>query len=378
LRIAIDVTSLLLPSAGVRTYTHYWLSSLLDAATGRGDEIVTYAPGVRVPEVLDHRQSAAGFWATQFGLRMVQLVNSTRLRENPVLNLLLSRADLFHCSQHTVSSPRHTKVTATLFDLSCWITPQHHRPDNIAATRRYGETILKAADGLIAISENTRRDAMEILEIPGERIRVIYPGVPEAYFEVGPEAAERARAKFGLSAPYLLFVGCIEPRKNVPGLVRAYQQLPAALRRDVQLVLAGPFGWAAEETRQMLTHSGPSVRYLGYVPEPDLPGLSAGAAALIYPSYYEGFGLPVAQAMAAGVPVIASDRTCLPEVAGGAALLVDPDSAEEIGAAIARILTSSEFARELASRGKARAREFHWSTAAARSLEFFHQVGGGR
>src|ERR1035438_1888615 len=93
LRIAIDATSLLLPSAGVRTYTHYWLSSLLDAASGRGDQIVRYAPGVRVPQVLDHRQSGAGFWATQFGLRMVQVVNSTGCRENPVLNLLLSGAD---------------------------------------------------------------------------------------------------------------------------------------------------------------------------------------------------------------------------------------------------------------------------------------------
>lgn len=372
MRIAIDVTSLLLPSAGVRTYTHYWLSSLLDAATGRGDEIVTYAPGVRVPEVLDHRQSAAGFWATQFGLRMVQLVNSTRLRENPVLNLLLSRADLFHCSQHTVSSPRHTKVTATLFDLSCWITPQHHRPDNIAATRRYGETILKAADGLIAISENTRRDAMEILEIPGERIRVIYPGVPEAYFEVGPEAAERARAKFGLSAPYLLFVGCIEPRKNVGAILEAYGRLPQPVRQEVRLVLAGMFGWDCEEVQRVLSRQNGTVLHLGYVPEPDLPGLMQGSAAVLYPSFYEGFGLPVAQAMAVGAPVITSNRSCLPEVVGDAGLCIDPDSVDELSAAMQRILASPELAQTLIARGKVRAENFRWAASAERSMDFFH------
>jgi alpha-1,3-rhamnosyl/mannosyltransferase len=372
LRIAIDATSLLLPSAGVRTYTHYWISSLLEAATGRGDQIVTYAPGVRVPEVLDHRQSAAGFWATQLGLRTVQVVNSTRLRGNPVLNLLLSRADLFHCSQHTVSSPRHKKMTATLFDLSCWTTPEHHRPDNIAATRRYGENILKVADGLIAISENTRQDAMKILGIPGERIRVIYPGVPEAYFEVGPEAAERARAKFGLSAPYLLFVGCIEPRKNVGAILEAYGRLSLPMRREVRLVLAGMFGWDCEEVQRVLSRQNGTVVHLGYVPEADLPGLMRGSAAVVYPSFYEGFGLPVAQAMAVGAPVITSDRSCLPEVVGDAGLYIDPNSVDELSAAMQRILASPELAQRLIARGRVRAQTFRWAASAERSMDFFH------
>ena len=372
LRIAIDATSLLLPSAGVRTYTHYWLSSLVDAASGRGDQIVTYAPGVRVPRVLDHRQSACGFWTTQFGLRMVQLVNATRLRENPALNLLLSRADLFHCSQHTVSSPRHKKMTATLFDLSCWITPQHHRPDNIAATRRYGEKILKVADGLIAISENSRNDAVTILGIPKERIRVIYPGVAEAYFKVCPEQAAQVRAKFGLCTPYLLFVGCIEPRKNVAAILEAYGRLPLGVRQEVTLVLAGMYGWNCEDVRREVSRQGKAVRYLGYVPEADLPGLMQGSAAVVYPSFYEGFGLPVAQAMAVGAPVITSNRSCLPEVVGDAGLCIDPDAVEELSAAMQRVLESPELARTLISCGRVRAEKFRWAASAERSMDFFH------
>ena len=371
MKIAIDATSLLLPSAGVRTYTHYWLSSLLEAASGRGDQIVTYAPGVRVPRVLDHRQSAAGFCATQFGLRMVQLVNSTRLRGNPLLNLLLSKADLFHCSQHTVSSPRHKKMTATLFDLSCWITPEHHRPNNIAATRRYGENILKVADGLIAISEHTRQDAIRILGIPKERIRVIYPGVAEEYFEVGREEAARVRAKFALSTPYLLFVGCIEPRKNVAAIVDAYRRLPPSVRQEVKLVLAGMYGWDSEEVRRVLSRQD-GVLHLGYVPEDDLPGLMHGSAAVVYPSFYEGFGLPVAQAMAVGVPVITSNRSCLPEVVGDAGLCVDPDSVDELSAAMQRILASPELADTLVTRGRLRAEQFRWAASAERSMDFFH------
>jgi alpha-1,3-rhamnosyl/mannosyltransferase len=264
-----------------------------------------------------------------------------------------------------------------VFDLSCWTTPENHTTENIAATRRYGERILKACDGLIAISAHARQDAIEILRIPQERIRVIYPGVAEPFFRVTPRQTEDIRAKYGLHTPYILFVGCIEPRKNVPNLIRAYRQLPASIQRDVHLVLAGPFGWASEEVRNMLTRSGNTVRYLGYVPEPDLPGLFRGATMLVYPSYYEGFGLPVAQAMAAGIPVIASDRACLPEVVGDAGLCINPDSVDELGAAMHRILTSLEFAEALASRGKTRARKFRWSTCAAESLDFFHQVTGG-
>ena len=122
---------------------------------------------------------------------------------------------------------------------------------------------------------------------------------------------------------------------------------------------------------------GGGVRYLGYVPEGDLPGLYGGAAALVYPSYYEGFGLPAAQAMAAGVPVIASNRSCLPEVVGDAGLLVDPASVEELSEAMERVLTRPELARELAAAGRARAARFHWARCAEESLRVF-PGGGGR
>jgi glycosyltransferase involved in cell wall biosynthesis len=295
-----------------------------------------------------------------------------------VLDLLLLGSDIFHCSQHTTNLPRRRKVSATVFDFSCWTTPEHHTADNIAATRRYGAKVLKACDGLMAISASARDDATEILRIPSERIRVIYPGVAECFFNATPHEANAARAKYRLETPYLLFVGCIEPRKNVPGLIRAYQQLPAELQRNVQLLVVGPFGWAASEVLQTLTKLGENVRYLGYVPETDLPGLFHGAIALVYPSYYEGFGLPIAQAMAAGTPVIGSDRASLPEIIGDAGLCVNPDATDEISAAIQRIVTSSELARVLAARGRSRAERFRWATSAKESLEFFHEVCGAR
>jgi alpha-1,3-rhamnosyl/mannosyltransferase len=369
MKVAIDATSLLMPSAGVRNYVHYWLSSLQEAAGQGRDAIVTYPRNIECPPVLDHEKPPSG---AAWKLRLVQFYN---IRRNPLIGLSVFGADVFHASQHVANLPVRMKITATIFDMSCWTCAEYHTAENVAATRRYGEKILKACDGLIAISAHARRDAIEILNLPAERIRVIYPGVAEGFFSAGAEDARRAGAKYGLRSPYLLFVGCIEPRKNVPNLIRAYRQLPESLRRDVQLALAGPFGWAGEEVREML-HSGHGVRYLGYVPEEDLPGLYRGAAALAYPSFYEGFGLPAAQAMASGVPVIASNRSCLPEVVGDAGLLVDPSSVEELSEAIERILTHPGLAQELASAGRRRAALFHWPRCAAESLAFFHEVTG--
>jgi alpha-1,3-rhamnosyl/mannosyltransferase len=143
-------------------------------------------------------------------------------------------------------------------------------------------------------------------------------------------------------------------------------------------VIAGPLGWGDEELHKLLTSgSVKGVRYLGYVPEEHLPGLLRGAIALAYPSYYEGFGFPAAQAMAAGIPVIASKRSCLPEIVGNAGLFADPDSVEELTAAIQRIVTSPTLAADLANAGRANAEKFRWPTCGAESFKFFHEVASG-
>ena len=373
MNITIDATTLLLRSAGVKTYLHYWLASLISESGAYGDTIATYPPSLTVPATIDHESSTAtrGAW-----LRLA-LIHFCNIRGNPALKLLLARADLFHASQHVARLPRSlrgTKTTATIFDLSCWTASQYHTPANITATRRYADGVLKRCDGLIAISEHTRKDAIDILNIPAERISVIYPGVADSYFDATLPDAARVRAKYLLEKPYLLFVGCIEPRKNIPSLVSAYLQMPEPVRRDVDLIVAGPFGWASEDVRGMLQSSGAGVRYLGYVAEHDLPGLFRGAAALVYPSYYEGFGLPAAQAMAAGIPVIASAGSSLTEVVGDAGYLVDPASVDELREAMLRLITSAEAGPELGRRGKIRASKFRWRDCGRKSFDFFHTV----
>jgi alpha-1,3-rhamnosyl/mannosyltransferase len=370
MQVAIDATTLLLPSAGVKNYIYYWLQALMTAAPARGDSLMNYPLHLKPSEVLNHKAYVSGSAFGSFLRR--QFVRLANTRGNPLLDLALREADLFHSSQHTARLPRRITTTATIFDFSCWTKPDTHTKANITATKRYAANILKQCDALIAISDHARRDAIAILDIPPDRIRVIYPGVAEAFFEVTEKEELAVRAAYKLPSSYLLFVGCIEPRKNIRGLIRAYNGLPAGLRRNVPLLIAGPFGWEDNELRTSLSQE--NIRYLGYVPEARLPGLFRGAAAFVYPSYYEGFGLPVAQAMATGVPVVTSNCSSLPEVVGKGGLTVDPYDAENILEAMYRILSCQSLAQELASQGRHRARNYRWADVAAASLDFFHDV----
>jgi glycosyltransferase involved in cell wall biosynthesis len=248
--------------------------------------------------------------------------------------------------------------------MTCRLMPELHTPANRKADESFTKNVLQRAERLIAVSENTKADAVRLAGLDPERIEVIYSGVREVYFGAQPRPAER---------PYILFVGTIEPRKNIETLLDAWSSF--RLRSDFDLVIAGASGWTGEKTLARLASRPAGVRYLGYVPEDELPGLMAGASAFIYPSLYEGFGFPVAQAMAAGIPVITSNTSCLPEVAGEGALLVDPRSSAEIQAAMERLLTSPSLQQELGAAGLVRAkREYRWEICARKSLEFFSRV----
>jgi glycosyltransferase involved in cell wall biosynthesis len=359
LRILIDATPLLLRSAGVKNYTYYWILNLWQQA--RNDRILT------IPEIsslgpLNHERSIAGDARTFLHLGRVFAANAAPWL--PLLRWTMPRADVFHVSNQIRFPPRNVKLTATIYDMTCRLMPELHTQANIQADESLAKNVLSRADRLIAISENSRRDVARLLGLDAERIEVIYPGVPEVYFGAQPRPSDK---------PYLLYLGAIEPRKNVDTLLDAWSGF--RLRADFDLVIAGASGWSGEKTLARLSSRPAGVRYLGYVPEDELPGLMAGASAFIYPSLYEGFGLPVAQAMAAGVPVITSNTSCLPEVAGDGALLVDPRSAAEIQTAMEKLLTSPSLQQQLRTAGMERARrEYRWEICARKSLEFFSRV----
>jgi len=370
MRIVIDCIPLLLRSAGVKTYLYNWFLHLREQAAG--DQVEAW-PYLHPDGPYSHECSVAGREGTWARLALLHAANYSGL---PLLDWLGPHADVFHASQQLHNPPRRARLTATVHDLTCWLMPEVHRQSNVEAAKRFAARVVRRADALIAVSESTRRDAVRILGLPPERIEVIYPGVANSFFGITPEAVRRAAARWSLPGPYVLFVGTVEPRKNVDTLLDAWSGVARELRAQYDLVVAGPAGWADARTHVRLRGGEAGVRYLGYVDEADLPGLTGGAAAFVYPSLYEGFGLPVAQAMAAGVPVITSNVSSMPEVAGGAALLVDPHSASELTAAIGRLLGDAQLRAELASRGLDRSRRFRWEESARQSLNFFRKVCG--
>lgn len=366
MRISVDASPLLLRSAGVKNYLYHWIHAL--QRTSNGDSVASY-PFIGNVGELTHESSVMNFFST--APRIAWLLASNRF--DFTRRLAAGKSQVFHVTNQVHQGVKGMALTATVHDMTCWLTPEFHTPANIKADARFAEKILTRADGLIAVSENTRQDAIRVLNLNPDKIVAIHSGVPDAYFQVTDAEALRVRSQLKLAKPFILHIGTVEPRKNLDALLDAYLLLSESVRKDVDLVFAGPMGWAASTTAQRILSGLPGVRYLGYVPEADLPGLTRAASVFAYPSLYEGFGFPVAQAMAAGVPVLTSNNSCLPEISGAGAIHADPRSPAAISAGLDQLLVSPSKAAEVAAAGRIKAQAYRWDLCAQRSWQFFQQ-----
>ncbi len=234
----------------------------------------------------------------------------------------------------------------------------------------------RASRRVIADSQATARDLMHVYGVAPERIAVIYPGLDPAIARASEAAQQAVRERYQLPRPFVLYVGTIQPRKNLRRLVEAFARLPASLG-GFDLVLAGQTGWLSGEIYAAVQAHGLEARVHtpGYIAQEDLPALLSAATCFVMPSLYEGFGLPVLEAMACGTPVISSDGGSLPEVAGDAALLFPATDAEALAAALVRLLGDAALRRELATRGLAWCRHFSWQRTAQEILAVLTEAG---
>ncbi|WP_298815698.1 glycosyltransferase family 1 protein [Chloroflexus sp.] len=266
----------------------------------------------------------------------------------------------------------HPPTVVTIHDVGYRVFPEAHtarRRLELELTTRWS---LRAARHVLAISHATRRDLVQWYGADPNRITVTHLGLSATFVSpVDPARIAVVRARYGLTQrPYLLYIGTVQPRKNLGRVIEALAHAIAA-GYDLDLVIAGKRGWLSEPIERRSGELGIDhrVRFIGYVAEEDLPALLSGALAFIFPSLYEGFGMPVLEAMACGTPVITSAISSLPEVAGDAALLVDPRDTHAIAAAIMRLSDDPNLRAELRARGLARARQFTWEACAQRTLE---------
>jgi alpha-1,3-rhamnosyl/mannosyltransferase len=235
-------------------------------------------------------------------------------------------------------------------------------------TRTYSRVavprVVSAAQRVIAVSEFTRRELVDLLGVPEAKIRVVPNGIEEVFTPEGPRR----------DGDYALAVGTLEPRKNLPRLVEAFARLSAEVRQDRLLVLVGALGWDTSETVDTLRRHSALVRELGHVDDDELRALYRGAELFAYPSLYEGFGLPVLEAMASGTPVLTSRTSSLPEVAGDAAVYVDPRDIDSIASGLGEALTDPDRLATLTAKGIERARLFSWDRTAAETLGLLEQL----
>ncbi len=295
--------------------------------------------------------------------------------------LLRDRLDLFHATHYVIPPLARTRAVVTIHDIIHVLYPQF-LPNRAALlyARVMIRRALRRADRIITVSYNSKRDLVDYFGIAPARIEVIYNGVAGRFRADLPRSErDRVAARYGLPRPYLLFLGGEKPHKNVRNVLRAFAEARRARALPHALVLAGPMPKNRSRVEALIAalDLDPRVIRTGVVPEEDLPGLFAGADAFLYPTLYEGFGLPVAEAMACGVPVLTSSTSALQEIAGGYAYLVDPMDVDAIARGIVDLATDPARRAEFADLGKRRAAEFSWDRAAEQTLRVYAEALSG-
>lgn len=290
--------------------------------------------------------------------------------------------DLVHFVGFPAVLAQRKPTVITLHDLSYKMLP-HLRGDWLSRFhwRFFGDLGARRADHVITTSEHSRRDIQRLLGIPAERINVIY-GAPAPIFRpLEPESARAvARDKYGIEGRYILFVGTLQPTKNLARLIEAYALARQRARIQQSLVVVGQQGWQYQDIFARISglELQDHVIFTGFVPDEDLPALYSGADVFVLPSLYEGFGLPVVEAFACGTPVIASNVASLPEVAGDAAILVNPTNIEGLAQALERVCTDAGLRQAMRQAGLARAAQFSWRTCAEQTRQVYRQVWAQR
>lgn len=272
------------------------------------------------------------------------------------------------------------KGVVTVTDLSFMVFPESFRPSQRLYQRFFTRMSVQRASHLIAISSSTARDLSKFFAVPATKISVIFPGVDIAYHPIRDASAlSDFRRRRNLPEKLILFVGTLEPRKNLLTLLKAYAKFKHQTKAEHKLVLAGSPGWLYQPIFAVVEELGlrDDVLFPGFIPEDELPLWYNVADVFVYPSLYEGFGLPPLEAMACGTPVIVSNTSSLPEVVGDAALLVDPYSPDAWAAALSKVCDNGHLRDDLATRGPERARTFSWARMARETVQVYQAVLAG-
>ncbi len=371
-QIGIDYTSAIHQSAGIGRYTRELVQAL--AAEWPAAQYRLFVANARRAALPSLPGQNFSWQPTRLSERWLARL-WYRLQLPLAINRWTGPLHLFHAPDFFLPPvDASTRTIVTVHDLSFVRHPESVMPGMSHHLNTWVPRSVQRANHVIAVSEATRQDLIELYRTPPDKISVLYHGVTPEFAPVTSAARlNEVRQKYNLGQnPFILSVGTLQPRKNYQRLVRALAQLEA----DLSLVIVGGRGWQVEpllaeiEQRKLAAR----VHLPGFVADADLPALYSAAALFVYPSLYEGFGLPALEAMACGTPVIATNRSALPEVVGNAGLLIDPYNVDELAAAINRLLRDADLRAQLAAAGRARAAQFTWPAMARQLVELYRQI----
>ena len=368
MRIAFDGTSLRPHRTGVGYYTEHLLHHLASAATG--DEIVVVS-NREVETALPLPRGVTVMTARRPAPRMVWMQTGAPAA------LKDAGADVAHFTNGMVPMRSPVPTVVTIHDMSLRLYPRYHPARRVLLNAPLAQFAARHAGAIVTVSETAKRDIVRIYKLDPARVHVVHEAAAPSFRRVtDPAALDRVRARYQLADRIILYVGTIEPRKNLPKLIEAFAARKRAGDLPHHLVCVGPYGWLSRglEERIRRTKVSHAIQFTGYVPFEDLPALYSLAEMFVYPSMYEGFGLPVVEAMACGAPVITGRAAALAEVGGDAVEHVESLEVDALGDAMARLARDPAKRAQLSSKALARARQFSWERAARETLDVYRTV----
>ncbi len=373
--IYVDISAAVHHRAGLGRYAESLIRALVAADPGRYALFYNRERGVEPLAGLEHlpaRTVSLGYKPWRMAVWLGQLARIG-------FDRLLPGADLFHATEHLLIPLHHTPCVLTVHDLAFRLYPHCHKPLNYAFLNLAMPLFIRRADSIIVVSHSTKQDLVGLYGVDPNRITVIYEAADSRFHPQPMETIERIRRKHSLMEPFVLCVSTIEPRKNLTRLIEAWQLIVRKSRYPgIRLVIAGKRGWLYQPFFRRLEELGldREVILLGHVPDGDLPALYSGATLFVFPSLYEGFGLPVLEAMACGTPVVCSNTSSLPEIVGEAALTFDPVDVEEMAARIEEALHNEALREEMRKKSLQQAAKFSWERTAKETLQIYREVAG--
>lgn len=377
MRIGIDCRTMLSPDkgekAGVGHYTYYLVKYLL-----KHDKRNIYVLFFdhKFPDLKEFKRKNTEIVKFKFSEKKRYLPYAY---SHVFVSRELNKAnlDIFHSPANIIPLQYKKPSIVTFHDLAIYQHPEWFPPKQNFSINILVPKSLKKAANIIAVSESTAKDIKKLFKIPAKKITVVHEGI-EKTKAPGKISIHRTLKHHNLTGKYLLYVGTLEPRKNIAGIIQAFDELACKRSKrykDVQLVIAGAKGFHFRDNYEAIQNAkSGKIRYLGYISAKDKIALMHGAEAFLFPSYYEGFGLPVLEAMSYGTPVITSNVSSLPEVVGQAALLVKPGSIQDIQKAIDKVIGSKAIRQRLSKKGKQQAKKFSWDKCVKQTLEVYNKV----